>query len=321
MQGSSSTMPVHATVSPRHGLLAAGVLAALAAGSALADEPAAASSHADAMARMGYVRHAGSWRTRQEMDLITRAERESAARREWKVRLGRLRQELDLPASSSAAAAAIRGIDDPAALSSLVTAVTAEPSARVRELYVEALTRIPSQDALAALVVLALDHPDDETRIAAVERLLALGPQLAMPPLIAALASADNAQVNRAAAALGRLGSEAAVPALVAALETEHMTMVGGGRSEGSMSVAFTPAGGGLTMGDGPKRTKVRLRNERVLEALVALTGENFQWNVAAWREWLTGRESAATTLDLRRGEEAVQNLQAVDRRPSRAAE
>jgi hypothetical protein len=43
------------------------------------------------------------------------------------------------------------------------------------------------------------------------------------------------------------------------------------------------------------------VRNDAVLEALVAITGVNFEWDSAAWRTWLASRESPAD-YDLRRG-------------------
>jgi hypothetical protein len=168
-------------------------------------------------------------------------------------------------------------------------------------MYVEALSRIRSADAAAALVAVAVDHVDPETRIAAAERLVVIGPHLAVPQLVAALGSADNARVNRAAEALGRLGVPTVVAPLIEALQTEHLVVAGDGTPEGSTSATFTPSGGGLAMGGGTKRVKVTLRNERVLEALVTLTGVNFEWNAAAWRAWLANRQSPPD-FDPRRG-------------------
>ena len=148
----------------------------------------------------------------------------------------------------------------------------------------------------------ALDHPDAETRIAAVERLTVIGPQIAVPTLVSALRSADNGQVNRAAEALGRLGSPAAIEPLIDALDTEHVVVTGDGKPEGSTSATFTPSGGGLSMGGGPKRSKVSVRNDRVLEALVMLTGTNFEWDTVAWRSWLANRRAPPADYDPRRG-------------------
>ncbi|MFM7040984.1 MAG: hypothetical protein ACKO35_02150, partial [Planctomycetaceae bacterium] len=119
---------------------------------------------------------------------------------------------------------------------------------------------------------------------------------------VTVLAIPDNAQVNRAAEALGRLGVASAVLPLIAALETEHASIVTDGRAPGSTSATFTPSGGGFSMGGGPKRVMVKLRNDRVLEALIALTGMNFQWDQAAWRAWLANERSLPPDFDLRRG-------------------
>lgn len=267
-------------------LAAAGWAAAV-----LAAEPTGdvARRHADSMAAMGLVRHEGAWRTPQEVELAARADREAAVERDWKKRLERLRR--DAAGGAASAAEEIRGISDPLAVTALAAALRTDPDLRMRGLYVESLSRIPSGDAFAVLVVTALDHADPETRFAAVERLAAVGPALAAPPLAAALKSPDNARVNRAAEALGRLGEPVALAALIGSLETKHVVMQGDGTAPGSTTVAFTPSGGGLSMGGGPKPVAVMVRNDRVLEALVALTDQNFAWDVAAWRRWLAARE------------------------------
>jgi hypothetical protein len=254
--------------------------------------PAARRSQQELMAERGFVRYEGAWRTVQEIELIERAQRTNVAQKEWVVRLERLRRQCDRQGTADRAAEEIRGISDPFAVPALAAAVAKEESFRVRRLYVEALSRIRSAEAGAALAAVAVDHPDPETRIAAVERLVVIGPHAAVPPIVAALASADNARVNRAAEALGRLGVPTVVAPLIEALETEHLVVTGDGAPEGSTTATFTPSGGGLAMGGGAKRVKKTFRNERVLESLVTLTGVNFEWNAAAWRAWLANRQS-----------------------------
>ncbi len=249
-------------------------------------------THAETMAAMGLVRHDGAWRTPQEIELTGRAERDAATRREWTKKLERLRRDLERGAGT--AAEQIREISEPQAVAALVAALVADPQVRSRGLYLEALARIRTPEAGAALVATALDHADPETRIAAVERLAEIGPGLSSPAFVAALGSADNARLNRAAEALGRLGDQSVVAALVNSLETRHVVMQGDGQAPGSTTATFTPAGGGLSMGGGPKPVKVMVRNDRVLEALAALTGQNFAWDAAAWRAWLAARECPA---------------------------
>jgi hypothetical protein len=263
------------------------------------------------MAERGYVRYRGGWRTAQEIELIERTERVQLARVEWKQKLERLRRQLDQPARAAQAAEEIAEIADAAAVPALAAAVAEERVFRTRGLFVQALARIRTGDATAVLVSVALDHTDPETRIAAVEQLATIGAESALPAFMAALASADNARINRAAAAIGRL--LAAVPPesplrhddalpgrLVAVLETEHMGLVGNGTAEGSTSATFTPSGGGLALGGGPKRVRVIVKNEDVLDTLATVAGVNFGWELSAWRAWLAARDAPAD-LDLRR--------------------
>jgi len=279
--------------------------AMLAAGGPAAAQPAAptsAPSQQELMAQRGFVRHGGRWRTAQEIEIIERAERAAAAHREWKVRLDRLRRQADSRDQGERAAEEIREISDPAAVPVLADALEREQVQRVRGWYVEALGRVGSAEAFAVLVRTALDHQDGETRVAAIERLAKLGPGAAVPTLVAALGSGDNGQVNRAAEALGRLNATSAVGPLIAALETQHLVVSGGDAQAGATSATFTPSGGGLSMGGGPRQTRVPRRNDRVLEALVRLSGANFEWDVQAWRAWFLNRAAPPADLDLRRG-------------------
>jgi len=253
------------------------------------------------MTSRGFVRYRGMWRTVQEIELIERADRANLAQKEWTTRLERLRKRLDDPRQAEAAAEEIREIADPFAVPALVAALCKERTPRVRADYVEALSHIRGADALTALVSVAVDHVDPETRILAVERLMGISPEMAAQAIAGALGGADNARINRAAEALGRLGSASAVGPLIEALETEHMVVTGGGAAEGATTATFTPSGGGLSMGGGPKRQKTRVQNQRVLEALVRITGENFDWNTAAWRAWLANRQMPPD-FDPRRG-------------------
>jgi hypothetical protein len=94
----------------------------------------------------------------------------------------------------------------------------------------------------------------------------------------------------------------AAVGPLIDALQTQHQVVQGDGTGEGSMTATFTPANGGLSMGGGPKKVNVVAKNERVLEALIALTGKNFAWDAGAWRTWLANQQALPAGFDLRRG-------------------
>ena len=285
------------------------VMTAVVPAAVLGDEPASVAesmgvkppSPQELMSARGFVRYRGMWRTVQEIELIERADRVNLAQKEWVTRLERLRKRLDDPKQSEAAAEEIREIADVFAVPALSAALGKERLPRVRACYVEALSHIRGSEATATLVAAAIDHPDPETRILAVERLIDIGPDMAAAAIVGALGGTDNARINRAAEALGRLGSSSVIGSLIEVLETEHMVVVGAATPEGSTTATFTPSGGGLSMGSGPKRQKSRVQNQRVLEALVKLTGANFEWNTAAWRTWLANRQSPPD-FDPRRG-------------------
>jgi hypothetical protein len=254
------------------------------------------------MAERGLVRYRGAWRTSQEIELIERSERETVAQKQWGPRLEKLRRRLDDPATSATAAEELREIVDPAAVPALGAALAREGVPQVRAFLLESLSRIGSPDAIAIILQVAIDHADPDTRLTAVERLQAIGPRIAEPACVAALGGPDNARVNRAAEVIGALGLSGTAAALVEALETEHVVIASDGRQAGQTSVAFGNSGGeGLSLGGGPKRGKVRLRNEAALGALVRITGQDFQWNLPAWRQWLASQE-LAEPVDLRRG-------------------
>jgi len=272
---------------------------------------APAKTQQETMAERGYVRYRGSWRTAQEIELLERAERAQLARAEWKSRIDRLRRQLDQPAHADHASEQLAEIADPAAVPALAAAVAADRAFRVRALIVESLSRIRSGDAISTLIAVALDHDDPETRIVAIEHLATVAPEAAAAGFTSALGSPDNARINRAAAALGRLVAalppesplrhdDAVLARLVASLETRHEGVAGGGAAEGATSVTFTPSGGGLAFGGGPKRVRALVKNDDVLETLATLSGVNFAWDLGAWRAWLATRESPAD-LDLRR--------------------
>ena len=102
---------------------------------------------------------------------------------------------------------------------------------------------------------------------------------------------------------MGRLGDPEAVLPLIDALVTRHETVIQptssirpsfGGTSDGS--------GGfnGLSVGGGPRRVVRSLKNKSALEALVALTKQNFQYSQTDWKRWYI-REHSSPGANLRR--------------------
>src|SRR5271157_4179319 len=69
---------------------------------------------------------------------------------------------------------------------------------------------------------------------------------------------------------------------VIKALITTHKEVVSNGGGPGSMTTTFgtrgTP-GGGLSMNQKPKVIQYELKNQAVLNALVAITGQNFDFD------------------------------------------
>ncbi len=280
-------------------LIRAAVIAALViTADVRAEEPP---SPAAVMTARGYIRHSGAWRTPQEIELLERSERATRAQKEWAAKLRRLRSQVEDPAVSAAATEAIRELVDPHAVPAVVAELAREPVRPVRVLYLEALGRIGSADAVRGLLVAAIDHADPETRLEAAEELAARHASQVVPAAVAALRDADNARMNRAAELLGRLGDASAVAALIDVLETRHKVVTSDGSPEGSTTATFTPAGGGLSLGGNKQTQIVAVRNASVHAALVALAGVDFQWDTIAWRSWLASRDTPPN-FDPRRG-------------------
>ena len=115
----------------------------------------------------------------------------------------------------------------------------------------------------------------------------------------------DNTRVNRAAYFLGKLGEKSTVSPLIGALRTKHK-FVEPRASPGQTTTTFGSgpgvSSGGLSVGGGPKEVHVWIENQEVLRALVALTGENFEFDQRAWTSWYA-RQRKPVTLDARRRE------------------
>ena len=106
-----------------------------------------------------------------------------------------------------------------------------------------------------------------------------------------------NDIINLAAVGLGRMKDPSAVGPLIEALVTVHKFKVVGGGGEGSVSPSFSsgpggrPGGAGMSAGGGPKYVYQTMTNQSVLDALVALTGRNFNFDKQAWKYWFNAAE------------------------------
>jgi hypothetical protein len=267
--------------------------------------------HADARLRLGYsrvgqrwltleekmkdegrVKHGNRWVLPQELDLIKKKEAGEAAQRDWHKKLALWRRWLDGD-KAGAAKREILDIKDQAADKPLITKLESEKDQRIRELYAEALGNLSTPDAVKTLVEYSINDPSRLFREHCREIIEKHKPATARAQFEKALKDKDNLVVNRGAIGLRRLGDTAAVRPLIDALVTKHKFVVStGSGGPGSISPTFSRdssggfGGAGLSSGGGPKVIYRNLNNDEVLAALVKLTGQDFDFDVAAWNSW-----------------------------------
>jgi hypothetical protein len=239
------------------------------------------------MAKRGYVRYKGRWRTQQEIDLLEQRRETELAQKAWFQKLKRWRDWLTTD-KALAARKNIAAIDDPDAVAALAAGLEDDPSVPVRLMFAETLGQIGTPAAVTALATAAIEDPVEEVRLTCLDQLEETKSPRAVAYFVYKLRSKDNRVVNLAGLALGRMEEPSAVGPLIDALVTKHKFKIVRG-NPGSISTTFPTGGtggGGLAMGGGPKIITRQLANQSVLDALVELTGTNFDFDERAWKAW-----------------------------------
>ena len=69
------------------------------------------------------------------------------------------------------------------------------------------------------------------------------------------------------------------------------------------MNAGFSNRGGlgGLSVGGGAKVIHKQMANQAVLDALVAITGRNFNFDKQEWRQWFAGQKKPSAPVNTRR--------------------
>ena len=258
------------------------------------------------MTRRGYKRYQGSWRTPQEIELLEGRRKTDNAQKQWAEKLRRWRDWLGTDREPDGWAN-IRAIQDPLAVKALVGALENDPSAHACILYIEVLAGIGTPAAVKALAACSLEDPVEEVRLTCLDHLQKQPHPEVVAYFVGKLRDQNNRTVNLAAVGLGRLKAASAVGPLIDTLLTTHTTRIRHG-SPGSMTTTFgtgpggsgVPGGGGLSVGGGVRSFTQTVANQPVLDALVAITGENFNFDQRAWTYWLAAQREHPT-LDARR--------------------
>ncbi len=266
----------------------------------------------EAQEKEGYRLYKGRWLSSQAIEIAETKRKMELAEKEWfrklKVWRGWLGGNHDQEARDS-----ITGITDPAAVRALATDLRDDSRPETRLLDIEALSKIESPRAAQALAVVAVDDQVDDVRMTALEQLQKKKSPEIVSYFIARLHSEkDNHKLNRAGVALGYMKDPSAIRPLIDALVTLHeFKVTTGNGNPNSLSSTFGTGpngrigpgmgGGGMSAGGSTKIIKVPMYNQPILDTLVAMTKQNFGFNVRAWKAWFHAQRKADGVLDTRR--------------------
>lgn len=274
-------------------------------------EPGKWATQEDIMESRGFVKYRGRWRLPQEIKLIEQRRKQELAEKEWfrKIKLWRS-WIVNGNTQAQQAVQRIRTVDDPLAIPALKQKLEEEPFPEIRLLYVHALSRIDTIEANELLANRFLSDEHREVRLTCLDYMVDDPQPEILAMLIQNLRSKDNGVINQAAYGLKELGDESAVAPLIDALVTEHKFKQTIGNPGGGMSFTFGGASGGsggsgfngtgMSAGGKTQIIAVHKANPLVLEALVELTGQNFNYNMPAWKAWFAGQK-APESLNARR--------------------
>lgn len=274
------------------------------------------------MASRGYVLHNGKYLTPQELELIEKSDAVRTAERDWYTKMAVWVRWLGgaNERQQQQGIAALKAINDPAAVWGLQSHMSGHAQPAVRRLMVEVLAGIPGEAAVPALVDRSLYDVDHGIRFAALRAIRAEQSRTAATLMVPALRHADNAIVNRAAAALGELKDVRTVPALIDALVTAHsfqiqvptrnaVTIVNGPNgpqfSDPNLVSQYLPLEAELALRAGQLpfgvqvlppsgethtwrtyKIQAQMQNADVLAALESVTGQHFGYDERTWKLW-----------------------------------
>lgn len=258
-------------------------------------------SRQERMERSGLVRVGGANLSRQEAELVKKAQEAKEEARYW-------RKEIKFLYNASLngdvrARDALRRVRNPRALAPLGDALKKEKDPEGRVLLVQAIGSIGTPTALSELGRVALQDDDLDVRTAALDGIYRK--KTALPEAVEFFrktlrTSDDVATINRAAYALGYFEAERAIPDLINALTTSHKRQITVGSDQTQAS--FNSSTGQLQSWSPGGGTKIKTvtelsRNEEARAALVRIVGARYPtpvdygFDVDAWIVWRRGVE------------------------------
>ena len=235
----------------------------------------------------GYIQERGGrWRTAQQIEVANILETQKNAVTHWRSTIRDLCRRLP----NSQAEAALLAIRDPAAFEPMRDILANEGNPNVRRVLIRSLIRIPHTGAVLYVVGWSINprEPFDDIRQLCVDELLQISKekpeirQLMIDSYRGVLRpTIQPAIMDMVAKVLGDIGAHEAVPELIDVLVVPRTHTI----QEQPQPYSFGT--GGTSLGQGSKRINrtEQVPNSTVLTALTKLTGLNFLYDQARWRE------------------------------------
>lgn len=250
----------------------------------------------------GLIKYNGSWKTQQQIDIEQTLEKRKQAEINWEKKIDAWRTVLP---NHAKAKSEMLAVTDPLATTALWNALSVEQNEDTRILLLKTLSNIGTSPALHNIARWSMNMREnaevrrtcfDEIRkhSAAKQALVGFYVSYLNPPN-------NIATINAAALALGEIGGRSAIPQLIDALITVH-TETKTVNAPGPAFGTFGNTNGTQLAWGTQKRTDVmNSQNQEVLNALIKLTGVNFQYHKDTWRAWLIESRRTAS-FNARRG-------------------
>ncbi len=192
-------------------------------------------------------------------------------------------------------------ITDPMAIRGLAEKLVKDENYKARLIYVEVLAHFDTHQARGPLTKCAIDDSLEEVRLTCLDALVKQKDEMVVAYFVGRMRDkhASNETINRAGVALGRMKDPSCIPTLIQYLVTGHEEVVqpaAGG--PGSMTSSFNKkgggsgGGGGLAMNQKPQTVLRYVNNQGVLDALVAITGQPFGFDMRAWDTWYRNQKA-----------------------------
>ncbi|MFV1966885.1 MAG: polymorphic toxin-type HINT domain-containing protein [Pirellulaceae bacterium] len=255
-------------------------------------------NHRSARARLGFRPANGRWV--EDAAIRATEERQQAERRamaKWRPDLEEWRDDLLQRSEKKrmAAAAAVRDIQDPAAIPAMER-VLSPHSLEAALLVVEALSQMPGQEAVESLMRHTVLSPRAEVRDEAAQQLKQRKAECFVPGLLAELYTPVISRTEVAATGRGQIGyrhvfeREGQDQRRVMILDTayERMALPGGDGRDSLKRILVDTANRAATRERAVARENLetQLRNERITQALNTATNQQRSASPELWWQW-----------------------------------